>query len=132
MIDDEPVFEDEEYFAEDEEEGDDTKVLRINFANIFYEIFMEMYDQGVGFEKATNTLTQKLLNEGVEANPQDAYAYVELVASRLSRISATKRLCLAMGLQSEYDDILRRELDLIYSASGKPAPRRQIIRGEHP
>ncbi len=85
-----------------------------NYERFFQELFLEIYDIERGFSEATESYTDILLKRGVEVNPQGLYKQVELVLNRMVKLHIVKRLCPGLGLISEQDEIVQKELELIY------------------
>lgn len=84
--------------------------------SLFNDIFLEVYDSEKSFYDSKEGYTDKLLNTGIKVDPNEMYDLIELVNSRMTRISVAKRLASAMGLHYEWPRILEKELELIYNS----------------
>lgn len=93
--------------------------LTKDFQDLFVSIFLEFYDVESGLDRAKEEFTEALLKQGVEANFHQVYSYVDNITVRMSKISAVKRLLYMMGLHREFDSIMQKEIDLIYSTREK-------------
>ena len=94
---------------------------------MFNEIFLESYDLEVAFDKSSTKYTDLLIERGISVNPQAVFSLIDMVLTRLQRVAVVKRLAFAMGLQDEYDQIIHRELDIIYSSK---QVNKKIVIGE--
>lgn len=91
------------------------------YEKAFQQVFLELLDFGKAFHNSKQNFTNALLNTGSMENPQEIYAYIEDMSSRLEKITIVKRVCAMLGLINEMDKIIEAELELIYK---KPTPRR--------
>jgi hypothetical protein len=88
---------------------------RDEFTQEFVKIFKSVIDTASGLHDAKIKLTEALLEQGVKINPQDLFGAADLTISRLQRLMVVKSMLPLLGLMSEVDAILSREMDLIYS-----------------
>lgn len=91
----------------------------------FAKIFLSMMDVSVGHNQAKIEMTRALLAQGVQLNMQDMFSLTDLLLDRLQRISIVKSMAPLLGLTGEMEEIIRREMDLIY------ASRKQVVTKTH-
>jgi len=102
------------------------------YDELFYQIYLEIHEIEFGFKKATEGLTSVLLKRGIEIDPSQIRDQIDLMLTRLSKITIAKRLCFGLGLHNEMDDIMQREMDLIYGSRQKLGKAtKAIIVGEN-
>lgn len=101
-----------------------------DYERFFMEVFLEVYEVERGFYQAKGNYTEILLKRGIEVNPQEMYSNLELLVGRATKLMIIKRLCPALGLVSEMDEILKKEMDLIYRERGKSDPHFEHSVGE--
>jgi hypothetical protein len=97
-----------------------------NYGDVYTEIMLDVFSIEHGFASAMENFTQALLNRGIQVNPDTVYAHIDQVHVRMIRLMITKRLCWAMGLAGEMDQILQHEMSMIYrpaSYRGVPGPK---------
>lgn len=93
----------------------------VDYQDMFNNLYLQIYDLQKAFYVSKEKFTQGLLNQGIQANPEDLYKNIEMILTRLTTVSLVKDLCHHLGLISEYDTILEKELGLIYRSNGTPA-----------
>lgn len=133
------------YASESESDGgevsdtpmaEENRLIMKNQNNIqfFCDVYLEMHDFQFAFEKSKELYTRALLNGGVTVNPQQVFSKLEMLCRRLTQVSVAKRMCHALGLHAEMDEIVRREMDIIYNTNTKEkAPafdRSPVVAGE--
>jgi len=123
-----------ENVVDDEEEilpEDDTPFKEVNeeilkrcsmaeYEKAFHQIFLEILDYDKGLHQAKESYTNALLKSGSRENPQDLYEFMDLFSSRIEKIHVVKRLCGMLGLHNEMDEIISKEMELIYNRPSKP------------
>jgi hypothetical protein len=87
----------------------------VNFEELYSQILLEVLNVEHGLQNAAETFRRILITRGIDVNPDIIFTKVDLINTRILLASVVKQLCLGLGLQSEYEQILQRELDLIYS-----------------
>lgn len=117
-------FEEEEEEAESQSDEEETltplaeenkKILSSrHYSDLFYEIYLEMFDLEKSFMDSQQHYTDILLRRGIDVNPEKLYKTIEMALTRITRILMVKRLCHGLGLHAEVDQVVSKELDLIY------------------
>lgn len=90
----------------------------------FHKLFLGLLDFGKAYHNSKKSFTEALLNTGSKENPQDIYAFIETMSSRLEKVYIVKRMCAVLGLHSEMENILEAEMELIYKSPNirQPTP----------
>lgn len=91
-----------------------------DYEKAFQDLYLELLDFAKAYEGSKTNFTNALLNTGTQINPQEIYAFIDSLSSRLEKIHITKRICNLLGLHSEVDKIVDAEINMIYN---KPQPR---------
>lgn len=87
----------------------------INFEELYYQILLEVLNVEQGLQNAAESFRRILITRGLEVNPDVIFTKVDMINTRILLVSVVKQLCSGLGLQAEYDQILQRELDLVYA-----------------
>lgn len=103
-------------FSSEVEKSIPLAATKVNFKDLFEQIFLEILQVETGFGAACDSLRSVFLNNGIKINPDQLFARVDLVSTRLSMASIVKQLCYGLGLQDEYARILEHELNVIYKS----------------
>lgn len=108
----------------------ETYTPSLDYEKFFNSLFLEVYDVESGLDRAMENYTKILLKRGIEVNPSALYQQIEFMTTRLTKLTIVKRICMALGLIDEMDNILDREMGLIYQSNqSSPAkPVRQYSR----
>ena len=85
---------------------------------MFNDLYLGVFDIQKAYHVSTGNFTDGLLKQGIQVNPEDLYAEVERILTRLTTVSIVKDLCSHLGLIHEYDAILEKEMNLIYRQNG--------------
>lgn len=91
-----------------------TILKSLDFKRVFNDLLLEVHDVESSLYKTQEDFTNVLLKRGIEINPQGMYKYLDLIMTRLMKIYTVKRMCMSLGMHSEYDKILDHELGLVY------------------
>lgn len=100
------------------------------FKTEFAKIFLSVMDTSMGLHQAKIDMTRALLQQGVKMNMQDMFAMTDLLVDRLQRIFVVKNLAPMLGLVGEIDNIISREMDLIYASRPSPVKTQHVINGD--
>jgi hypothetical protein len=114
-------------------DASDERVPSINYESFFNDIFLEVYDIERGLDRAMGQYTKILLQRGVDVNPSSVYQQIELIQTRLVKLTIVKRLCTAFGLIDEMDRVLDHEMTLIYNSRSpqtRPVKNSQVVAGD--
>lgn len=87
----------------------------VNFEELYYQILLEVLNVEQGLQNAAGSFRRILITRGLEVNPDVIFTKVDMINTRILLVSIVKQLCSGLGLQAEYDQILQRELDLVYA-----------------
>ena len=90
------------------------EVTEKNYEKLFREIINDVYSIELALHTTRDKVVEKLLADGVQASPKDAFEYLNMLHTRLIKISTVKRICMAYGLQGEMDKIIDAEMSLLY------------------
>lgn len=92
----------------------------------YNDILLEIFDAEAALEETTDLHVKALLNKGIQVDPHAVFSIIEMVNTRMLKLSVAKRLAHAHGLHAEWSSIMEKELTLIY---GSQAPVKPVIRG---
>ena len=87
----------------------------VNFEELYSQILLEVLNVERGLQNAAEGFRRILITRGIDVNPDIIFTKIDLINTRVLIASVVKQLCFGLGLHSEYETILNRELDLIYS-----------------
>jgi hypothetical protein len=87
----------------------------VNFEELYCQILLEVLNVESGLQNAAESFRRILITRGLEVNPDIIFTKVDLINTRVLLASIVKQLCNGLGLHAEYEQILQRELDLIYN-----------------
>lgn len=106
----------------------------IPWQQFFHDLFLEILNIENGFVTAKTSYTEALLEFGSKENPQALYQFIDMLTIRLERLHIVKRMCYALGLQTEMDRIIDNEMSLIYKtpqvSQSKMVDRNNTVAGD--
>ncbi len=93
---------------------DELAITQAGWSKIVAQTFLEIFNAEKSLLDIANEMRQILGNQGIEVNLDEISKIIENTQERMLRINVAKTMAYAMGLTKDWDQILQREMDLIY------------------
>ena len=93
---------------------EDLLITQEKWSTIVAQLFLETFNADKSLLDVADEVKKILANQGIEANIDDIQRVIDEAQSRMLKLSISKALAMASGLSSDWDQILLREMDLIY------------------
>lgn len=92
----------------------DLAITQAGWSKLVAQIFLEVFNAEKSLLDIANEIQQIMGNQGIEVNVDDIKKTLENTQERMLKISIAKTMAYGMGLTKDWDQILLREMDLIY------------------
>ncbi len=93
---------------------DDLSITQKGWSTLIAQVFLETFNAEKSLLDVATEVRQILANQGIEVNIDDIQKVIDEAQSRMIKLSISKTMAYAMGMQRDWDAILLREMDLIY------------------
>lgn len=97
-------------------------ITQENWSHLLAQLFVEIFNAEKSLFDVSEQITGILSKQGIEANTNEISSIIDAAQERIIKINVAKTLALAQGLHHEWDQILQRELDLIYPRRDPRSP----------
>lgn len=92
----------------------DLAITQEGWSTLIAQVFLETFNAEKSLLDVATEVRQILANQGIEVNIDDIQKVIDEAQSRMLKLSISKTMAYAMGMQKDWDAILLREMDLIY------------------
>lgn len=132
-----PVDLDEGFQAQIHEVPDDRPSIQVDVSKddiaynqqrcskLFASIFLEMINSEKSLAEVSGEIQKALTHQGIEVNIDSLSGIMDMANERMLKIYMSKSLAHFYGMHHEWDSILAKELDLIYSPRRVSPPDQQ-------
>lgn len=105
--------------------SDDIFITQERWSKMIATLYLDVFNTEKSFLDVSSAITDSMSKNGVNVNIDDMKRRLETISDRMVLIYSAKNIALSMGLNSEWDSILEKELEIIYG-SKEPLTNKKV------
>lgn len=92
----------------------DIVIKQKDWSKFLAGLYMDIFNADVSLKDISVEIKNIMNRNGIDVNTNDIDLTIENTQERMLKIFIAKNMCYSLGMASEWQDILNRELDLVY------------------